>query len=177
MEIVTYVLAGALAHRDSMGNGSTIRPGDVQRMSAGTGVTHSEMNASQSETLHLLQIWILPERTGIAPGYEQAELPHGLRRNEPILVASRDGRESSLTIHQDAELRITRLDAGKGVQQALRPGRHAWVQVASGRVALSTPGGGAPVVLGAGDGASLSDEAGLALEAREDAEVLVFDLA
>lgn len=177
MEIVTVVLEGALEHRDSMGNRGRIRPGEVQRMSAGTGVQHSEMNGSPSETLHLLQIWILPERAGIEPGYEQAEFPHDARRNELLLVASRDGREGSVTIHQDAELRIARLDAGKRVDQPLRPGRHAWVQVASGRVRLATPGADAPVELGAGDGAAISGEPSLVLEALEDAEVLVFDLA
>jgi len=177
MEIVTVVLEGAVEHRDSMGNRGRIRPGEVQRMSAGTGVMHSETNGSSSVPLHLLQIWIVPERAGIEPGYEQAEFPHDARRNELVLVASRDGREGSVTIHQDAELRVARLDAGKRVEQALRPGRHAWVQVASGRVRLSAGGDGPAHELAAGDGAALSGERGLALEALEDAEVLLFDLA
>jgi redox-sensitive bicupin YhaK (pirin superfamily) len=175
MEIVTVVLEGALRHRDSMGNEGVIRPGEVQRMSAGTGVLHSEMNASQHEPVRLLQIWLLPEREGIAPGYEQAEFPRELRRNELVLAASRDGRQGSVTIHQDAELRLARLDAGKSASLALRRGRHAWVQVASGSVRLGS--GAGAVLLSAGDGAALSEESEVALEAGSDAEALVFDLA
>jgi redox-sensitive bicupin YhaK (pirin superfamily) len=158
-----------------MGNEGVIRPGEVQRMSAGTGVLHSEMNASQHEPVRLLQIWLLPEREGIAPGYEQAEFPRELRRNELVLAASRDGRQGSVTIHQDAELRLARLDAGKSASLALRPGRHAWVQVASGSVRLGS--GAGAVLLSAGDGAALSEESEVALEAGSDAEALVFDLA
>ena len=171
MEIVTYVLEGALEHRDSLGNGSQIRPGDVQRMSAGTGIEHSEFNASKTARVHFLQIWILPERRGGAPGYEQthfdaAALGSGLR-----LVGSRDGRDGSVRIHQDVSLYAARPDAGATLELALRPGRHAWVQVARGALALG------PHELTAGDGAALSDEPSLRLLAREPSELLVFDLA
>jgi hypothetical protein len=170
MEIISYVIEGALAHQDSMDNGSTMRPGEVQRMSAGTGVVHSEWNHSKSEPVHFLQIWILPERRGIAPGYEQRAFePHEVR-DRLRLVASSDGRDGSVTIHQDAALYATRLGAGKRVSHELAPGRHAWVQVARGTVALNG------VRLGTGDGAAASEEERLVLEAAEDAEVLVFDL-
>lgn len=171
MEILTYVLEGALGHKDSMGNGSTIRPGDVQRMSAGTGVVHSEWNHSKSEPVHLLQIWILPERSGIAPGYEQRAFEPRELRDRLRLLASRDGRDESITIHQDAALYATKLSAGKSVHHDLGSGRHAWVQVARGAVTLND------VALGTGDGAEVSDETRLELRAAEDAEVLVFDLA
>ena len=171
MEIISYVLSGALGHEDSMGNGSTIRPGDVQRMSAGTGVVHSEWNHSKTEPVHFLQIWIVPERQGIAPGYEQRTFePHALR-DRLRLVAARDGRDGSLTVHQDVALYVTRLSADKGGDHALAPGRYAWVQVASGAVALNGVG------LGEGAGAAIRDEARLELRATSDAEVLVFDLA
>jgi len=171
MEIVSYVLEGALQHRDSMGNGEILRPGEVQRMSAGTGVTHSEFNASQSKIVHFLQIWILPERRGLAPSYEQKAFPPDARRNELVLVASRDGRLGSVTVHQDANLYLARLDAGKRVALEFPPSRSAWVQVVRGSVALGDE------KLAAGDGAALSGEKGTALSAAEDAEVLVFDLA
>lgn len=170
MEIVTYVLDGALGHQDNMGDGSTIRPGEVQRMSAGTGVVHSEWNHSKTEPVHLLQIWILPERRGLPPEYEQrsfgAELSGRLR-----LVASRDGRDGSVTIHADAALYAARLPAGGAATHDPAPGRHAWVHVARGAVTLNG------VALGAGDGAAVSDERHLDLRADGDAEVLVFDLA
>jgi redox-sensitive bicupin YhaK (pirin superfamily) len=171
MEIVTYVLEGALQHKDSMGNGSIIRPGDVQRMTAGTGVTHSEYNPSQTEPVHFLQIWVLPERAGLEPGYEQRSFPAAERRKRLRVVASHDGRDGSVTIHQDADVLATLLDAGDEVSHALQPGRHAWVQVARGSVAVN----GTP--LAAGDGAALSDEARVTLRADEPSEVLVFDLA
>lgn len=171
MEIVSLVLSGALQHRDSMGNGTTIRPGEVQRMSAGTGVTHSEMNGSQTEIAHFLQIWILPERAGLAPGYEQKEYPADARRNELVLVGSRDGRDGSVTIHQDVSLWLGRFDPGRDATLRLAPGRHAWVQVAAGALRLHGH------ALAAGDGAALSYEASVALEATEPSEVLVFDLA
>ncbi|HVS75238.1 MAG TPA: pirin family protein [Candidatus Acidoferrales bacterium] len=171
MEIVTYVLEGALRHRDSMGNGSVIRPGDVQRMSAGTGVTHSEHNASKSEPVHLLQIWIYPERNGLAPGYEQKAFSDAEKRGRLRLVASPDGREGSVTIHQDAELYATLLAAGETVRQEGKPGRHAWVQVARGSVKLNGQ------ELSAGDGAALSGEKTILLTGVRDAEVLLFDLA
>jgi redox-sensitive bicupin YhaK (pirin superfamily) len=171
MEIVTYVIEGGLAHRDSMGNGSTIRPGDVQRMSAGTGVTHSEFNASREAPVHFLQIWILPERTGLAPGYEQRRFPEEERRGRLRLVASPDGAGGSVTIHQDVRLHAALLAPGEAVAHRLAPGRHAWVQVARGEVDV------AGQRLSAGDGAAVSGEAELALRAIADAEVLLFDLA
>ncbi len=171
MEIVSYVLEGALQHRDIMGNGAVLRPGEVQRMSAGTGVTHSEFNASQSEIVHFLQIWILPERRGLAPSYEQKAFPSEVRRNELILVASRDGRLGSVVVHQDANLYLARLDAGNRVELEIPPSRAAWVQVARGSVALQDE------KLAAGDGAALTREQSAWLAAAEDAEVLAFDLA
>jgi redox-sensitive bicupin YhaK (pirin superfamily) len=172
MEIVTWVLSGALAHRDSLGNGSTIRPGDAQRMSAGTGIEHSEYNASQSEPVHFLQIWIRPEREGLAPGYEQRAIPIADRAGGLVLLASRDGREGSIHVHQDASVWASRLPSGARVEHALAPGRHAWLQVARGRVDL----GGGRLELGPGDGLAASDERALAISAREDAEILLFDL-
>jgi quercetin 2,3-dioxygenase len=171
MEILTYILEGALEHKDSMGTGSVIRPGDVQRMSAGTGVTHSEYNASKTEAVHLLQIWILPEHRGLPPSYEQQGFPEAERRGTLRLVASRDGRAGSVTIHQDAEVYAGVLAKGHAVQHLLRPGRHAWVQVARGAITLN----GQP--LDAGDGAQVSQEERLSLSAGGDAEVLLFDLA
>jgi redox-sensitive bicupin YhaK (pirin superfamily) len=186
MEIVSYVLEGALEHKDSMGTGSVIRPGDVQRMTAGTGVTHSEFNASKSEPVHFLQIWILPARAGLRPGYEQKNFSAAEKTNRLCLVAAHDGREGAITIHQDAELYAALLDAGASVSHPLAKGRHAWVQVTRGAVEL----GGH--VLSAGDGAALVDEAAVDLVAKESAakesaakesaakeaaEVLVFDLA
>ena len=171
MEIVSYVLAGALEHKDSLGNGSVMRPGDVQRMSAGTGVRHSEWNHSKTEEVHLLQIWILPERSGLAPGYEQRSFQPGDLRDRLRLVASRDGRDGSVTLHQDVALYVAKLSADRRVRHEVTPGRHAWVQVASGNVALNG------VELGAGDGAAVTDEERLDLRANQDAEVLVFDLA
>jgi len=171
MEILTYVLEGALAHRDSMGNGSTIHPGEVQRMSAGTGVTHSEFNASQKEAVHFLQIWLLPEQRGLPPGYEQRRFPAEEKRGRVRLVASRDGAEGSVTVHQDARLLAALLGPGEEVHHRLAPGRHAWVQVARGEVEL----GGRR--LSAGDGAALSGEPEVALRGATEAEVLVFDLA
>ncbi len=173
MEIVSYVLEGALSHRDSMGNGSVIRPGEVQRMSAGTGVLHSEFNPSASEPVHFLQIWILPDRHGHAPSYEQRAFRAAEKRGRLRLVASRDGAEGSVTIHQDARLHVALLRPGERVSTSLAEGRHAWVQVARGEVELNrTP-------LSAGDGAALSGERALELAGRGDAEaeVLVFDLA
>ncbi len=171
MEIVSYVLSGALEHKDSLGNGSTLKPGDVQRMSAGTGVFHSEWNPSKSEPVHFLQIWMLPEKKGLTPGYEQRRFEQGDLRDGLRLIASRDGRGGSLSWHQDAALFATRFSQGKSVAGALGPRRHAWVQVAAGAVTLN----GAP--LGEGDGAALSFETSFELSAGEDAEVLVFDLA
>jgi hypothetical protein len=171
MEIVTYVLDGALAHRDSLGTGSTIAPGEVQRMSAGTGITHSEYNGSSSESVHLLQIWLLPERPGLSPGYEQRAFTESERRGVLRLVGSRDGSDGSVTIHQDVRLYASLLDAGQSVEHALRPGRHAWVQVARGTVTLDDQ------PLAAGDGAAVSGATSLRITGRSAAEVLVFDLA
>ena len=170
MEILSYVLDGALEHKDSLGTGSVIRPGDVQRMSAGTGVSHSEFNPSASELVHFLQICILPERDGLAPSYEQKHFAVEERRGLLQLVASRDGREGSIRIHQDVDLYATLLAAGQAVEHALRPARNAWLQVARGRGELN----GIP--LEAGDGAAVSDERSLRM-AGADAELLLFDLA
>ncbi|HEV8320164.1 MAG TPA: pirin family protein [Myxococcota bacterium] len=171
MEIVSYVLEGALAHKDSLGNGSIIRPGDVQRMSAGTGVLHSEKNDSDTEPVHFLQIWILPEQRGIEPGYEQRHFAAPARRGKLKLVAARDGRDGAVTLHQDAEIHAALLQPGEEAVHALRPGRHAWVQVARGAVTLN----GQP--LAAGDGAAVSDEERIALRGVAPAELLLFDLA
>ena len=171
MEIITYVVNGALEHRDSLGTGEVLRPGEVQRMTAGTGIRHSEFNPSPTEPVHLLQIWLLPERRGLTPGYEQKPFPEAQRRGRWRLVASRDGRDGSVTIHQDADVYATLLEPGESVRHELRPGRHAWVQVARGAVTLN----GRP--LRAGDGAAVSDEAALTVAATEPAELLLFDMA
>ncbi len=174
MEILTYVLEGALSHQDSMGNGSTIRPGDVQRMTAGTGVLHSEFNHSKDELVHLLQVWIFPETKGLEPGYEQKTFASDDKRNGLRLVASRDGRDGSVTIHQDAGLYASLLDGGKSVRHQLASGRHAWIQVARGSVTLNGR------TLKQGDGASVSDEQIVELtgaDASSPSEVLLFDLA
>src|SRR5262249_55513223 len=170
MEIISYVLEGALQHRDSMGTGSVIGPGDVQRMSAGTGVVHSEWNHSASEPVHFLQIWLFPERAGIAPGYEQRAFPPTELAGHLRLLASRNGREGSVTIHQDAALLGARLRPGEGVRHDLPPGRFGWVQMARGAATVNG------TVLGPGDGAAASDERRLDIRATDDAEVLVFDL-
>jgi quercetin 2,3-dioxygenase len=171
MEIVTYVLEGALEHKDSLGTGSVIRPGDVQRMSAGTGIRHSEFNASRSEPVRFLQIWIIPERQGIAPAYEQRTFTAEDKRGKLRLVGSRDGREGSVTIHQDVDLYASTLGTGEDVRHTLASGRTGWVQVARGRVALN---GGELV---AGDGAALARGDTITLIGIEEAEVLLFDLA
>lgn len=172
MEIITYVLDGALEHKDSLGTGSVIRPGDVQRMSAGTGIRHSEFNASDSEPVHFLQIWIMPEVQGIDPGYEQISIAPADKRGQLRLVGSRDGREGSVTIHQDVSLYTTTLAQGDGVVHSLAPGRVAWVQVARGALDLNGQ------ALTAGDGAAVSDLDTLSLTgAAAEAEVLLFDMA
>ncbi|MBL4848088.1 MAG: pirin family protein [Planctomycetes bacterium] len=168
MEILTYVISGGLEHRDSLGTGSVIQAGEFQRMSAGSGVTHSEANHSASEALHLFQIWILPEGRNLEPGYEQRSFDD--RQDTLRLVAARDGRDGALTIHQDVEIYSSLLSAGKSLEHSLAPGRHAWVQVVAGRVRLNDQS------LEAGDGAALSEETLLTLSADQDAEVLVFDL-
>jgi redox-sensitive bicupin YhaK (pirin superfamily) len=169
MEIISYVLEGGLEHKDSMGTGSVIRPGDVQRMSAGSGVMHSEYNASKSDLVHFLQIWIIPDRRGVKPSYEQKHFDPETRRGTLRLVASPDGRDGSLTIHQDVSLYATLLGEGDRVRHEVAPGRHAWIHVAKGDVEV----GGTK--LAAGDAAAI-DEAG-PVEITGAGEVLVFDLA
>jgi quercetin 2,3-dioxygenase len=168
MEIVTYVLEGALAHRDSMGTGSVIRPGEVQRMSAGTGVLHSEMNPSRDEGVHFLQIWILPERRDLPPEYEQKAFAEEERKDRLRLVASPDGADGSLTIHQDARLFAATLSGAKELPYDLAQGRFGWLQVARGEIDLNGQ------ALRAGDGASIDGERTLAL--RGSGEILLFDL-
>ncbi len=171
MEIVTYVLEGALEHRDSLGSGGTIRPDELQRMTAGTGIVHSEANPSPAQPVHLYQIWILPEREGLEPSYEQRAFPADERRNRLQVVASPDGREGSLTIRQDATLHLGALDAGRELSQTLAPGRHAWLQVLRGAVQFNGR------KLSEGDGAAVSGEPTLSIGAERPAEVLLFDLA
>ena len=171
MEIITYILDGALEHKDSIGNGSVIRPGDVQRMSAGTGVKHSEFNASRTEPVHLLQIWIEPSVTGIEPGYEEKHFDVAARRGRLRLIASPDGRDGSVTIHQDATVYAALIDGREEAQHALAPGRKAYAHVARGVVHVNGQ------VLSAGDAAKVSGEPAVALTAGRDAEVLLFDLA
>lgn len=170
MEILSYVLEGALQHRDSSGGGGVIRPGDVQRMSAGSGVVHSEFNASAQEPVHFLQIWIEPEKTGIAPGYEQKTFPLEERTGKLRLLASRDAREGSVRIHQDASVYGAILDAGQRASLVLAPGRSGWVHVARGKAHVSGQ------KLQAGDGAAISGEREVNLEGLESAELLLFDL-
>ncbi|WP_291852955.1 pirin family protein [Bradyrhizobium sp.] len=170
MEIISYVLDGALEHKDSLGTGSVIRPGDVQRMSAGTGVRHSEFNASKTEPVHFLQIWIIPEKKGIEPGYEQKAFSDAEKRGRLRLIGSRDGREGSVTIHQDVDLYATLLGKGDVVDHAIAPGRGGWVQVARGSVSLNGE------TLGEGDGVAVSTSGPLRIEGRSDAEVLLFDM-
>jgi redox-sensitive bicupin YhaK (pirin superfamily) len=171
MEIISYVLDGALEHRDSIGTGSVIRPGDVQRMSAGTGIRHSEFNHSKQSPVHFLQIWLLPERAGITPGYEQKTFDAADKRGKLRLVASPDGRDGSVTVHQDAQLYASLLDRGDRVTHALRPARRAWVQVARGEVEVNGE------TLSAGDGAAISDEREVSITARAaNSEILLFDL-
>jgi redox-sensitive bicupin YhaK (pirin superfamily) len=172
MEIITYILEGALEHKDSIGNGSIIRPGDVQRMSAGTGILHSEFNASQTDRVHLLQIWIVPEQIGLEPGYEQIHVPAAEKQGKLRLIGSPEGREGSVTIHQQADLYATHLRVNEQVAHTLRPGRQAWIQVARGAVELNDR------LLSSGDGAAVVGESTIALKGvSEDAEVLLFDLA
>jgi quercetin 2,3-dioxygenase len=169
MEIISYVLEGALEHKDSLGNGSAIRAGEVQRMSAGTGIEHSEFNHSKTEPVHFLQIWIKPEAYDLKPGYEQKSFaPAG--ESGLTLIASRDGREGSVTIHQDVSVWLGRLKQGGEISHPLGAGRWAWLQVTGGSLALGDH------MLKAGDGASLKDETRIAVQAPEDAEFLLFDM-
>lgn len=170
MEIISYVLSGALEHKDSLGTGSVIRPGEVQRMSAGTGVRHSEFNASDTDPVHFLQIWILPEREGLEPSYEQKAFADDAKRGRLRLVGSRDGREGSVTIHQDVDLYATLLGAGEELAFELAEGRYGWVQVARGAIRLNGN------ELTAGDGVAIKDVSNLRLEGIDDAEILLFDM-
>jgi len=171
MEIVTYVLDGALEHKDSMGNGSVMRPGDVQRMSAGTGVAHSEFNGSRDAPVHFLQIWILPERRNLQPSYEQKNFTKQERQGKFKVVATRDGANGALVVHQDMTLLAGLFAAGEQAKYALAPGRHAWLHVARGTLRANG------VDLEAGDALQLTDEAELAVTGLKDAEVLLFDLS
>jgi len=171
MEIVTYILAGALEHKDSLGTGSVIYPHEVQRMSAGTGITHSEFNHSKSEVVHLLQIWLLPAARGMTPSYEQKLFPPAEKRGRLRLVGAPDGRDGAVTIHQDVFLFATLLEAGEEAAHTLGAGRHAWVQVTRGDIALNGRR------MTAGDGAAVSEEPQLLLQATSSSEALVFDLA
>lgn len=170
MEIITYVLEGALEHSDSMGNGSVIRPGDAQRMTAGTGVTHSEANSSESP-VHLLQIWILPGARGLTPSYEQKTFTDADKHNQLRLIAASDGRDGAVTVHQDASIYAGVIEPGLEVVQRMAPERHAWIQVARGAVTVNGN------ELEQGDGAAISDEAAVTVAGRESSEVLLFDLA
>ena len=170
MEIITYILSGALQHRDSMGHEAVLKAGDVQRISAGTGIAHSEFNYSPIEPVHLLQIWVYPERKGVKPAYAERSLGNGRSKQGLTLVASRDGRDGSVSIHQDADLWLARLGAGAGATHTLKAGRHAWVQVAEGELTLNGQ------TLRAGDGAALSEETSLMLAAKSPAQALLFDL-
>ncbi len=171
MEIISYVLEGAIEHKDSIGNGSIIRPSDVQRMSAGTGVSHSEFNPSDRDLLHFLQIWIMPAQMGLAPGYEQKSFPEEERSGKLRLVASSDGRAGSLTVHQDVRLFSAIVKSGQELQYEIPRDRHAWLQVARGEVTLNEER------LTAGDGAAIREEHLLRIRGEKDAEILLFDLA
>jgi redox-sensitive bicupin YhaK (pirin superfamily) len=172
MEIISYVLEGALEHKDSIGTGSVMRPGDVQRMSAGTGIRHSEFNHSKDEPVHFLQIWLLPEQEGLPPSYEQKAFSNADKRGQLRLIASRDGRNGSVTVHQDAEIFAAILNKGETVSYALPNGRKAWVQVARGAVTLNDK------KLAAGDGSGVKEVATLELSAvSDDSEILLFNLA
>lgn len=171
MEILTYVLEGALEHKDSLGTGSIIQPGELQRMSAGTGIAHSEFNHSKSDSVHFLQIWILPETQGLDPSYEQRDFAPQKTPGKLRLVAAKDGREGAVTVHQNMDLYAAVLEAGDRLSYTLQPSRHAWVQIARGGVELNG------TQLKAGDGAAISKETDITLEATEDAEILLFDLA
>lgn len=170
MEIITYIVEGALEHKDSMGSGSVIRRGDVQRMSAGTGVMHSEFNHSKEDLVHLLQIWILPKRRGLAPGYEEKTFDSASKQGRLRLIGSRDARDGSVTIHQDVDLYAGVLEAGDSVAHEVAAGRKAWLQVVQGDVDLHEQ------ALGAGDGVAIDAAGKLAIAARSDAEVLLFDM-
>ena len=171
MEIITYILEGALQHEDSIGNGSIIRPGDVQRMTAGTGVRHSEKNASNEEAVHLLQIWILPDTVGLEPGYEQKAFGEDERRGQLRLIASNDGRDGSVTVHQDASVFASVLGEGQSVKRDMDQARYGWIQVARGEIQVNGQRAGQ------GDGAIAMGESSLEIVAEKPSEILLFDLA
>jgi redox-sensitive bicupin YhaK (pirin superfamily) len=171
MEILSYVLEGALAHKDSTGGGGIIRPGEIQLMRAGTGVRHSEYNHSESEPVHFLQIWVVPDKEGLAPTYDQRAFDREAARRDFLLLASPDGRGQSLHVHQDADLWMALMEPGEHRSFRLRPGRHAWLHVARGSLSLNG------TALGEGDGVAVSGEESLGLIGREPCEVLLFDLA
>ena len=171
MEIVTYMIDGALEHKDNMGNGSVIRPGELQRMTAGTGILHSEFNHSNKDQAHLLQIWILPEQEGLEPGYEQKLFPSEQKRNRWCLVSSRDGRDGSLTIHQDLNLYSTVLDEDVEIEFEFDKSRQGFLQVVRGSIEIDDE------ALVAGDAATMRDQAAFTVRARQDAELLFFDMA
>jgi redox-sensitive bicupin YhaK (pirin superfamily) len=171
MEILSYVLEGALEHKDSSGGGGVIRPGEIQFMRAGTGVTHSEYNHSKVEPVHFLQIWIVPDARGLKPAYGQQAFDREAARRSFVLLASKDGREGSLEVHQDVDLLVALVGAGERRELSLRPGRQAWVHVARGSSSVNG------TVLGEGDGAAVVGEERLTLLGEREAEVLVFDLA
>ena len=171
MEIITYILEGGLAHQDSMGNGSIIKPGEVQRMTAGTGVAHSEANPSADEAVHLLQIWIMPNARGLTPGYEQKMFSDQSKQGQLALIASQNGRKGSVTINQDADVYASKLDAGQSVTHTTEGDRKVWIQVARGSVRVND------VDLQQGDGAALTDETKVTVEGKEPAEILLFDMS
>jgi hypothetical protein len=171
MEIITYILEGALKHEDSMGNGSVIRPGDVQRMTAGTGVRHSEANASPEEPVHLLQIWILPDTIGLDPSYEEKAFSEDERLGQLRLIASNDGRDGSVTVHQDVNLFAATVEADQEISHTMAPTRYAWIQGARGSVRVNGE------TAGQGDGVVVMGESDLNLVGNTAAEVLLFDLA
>lgn len=169
MEIITYILSGSLEHKDSLGNGSIISSGEIQRMSAGTGISHSEYNASKSEKVHLLQIWIIPEKKGLKPGYEQKSIP--LISNQWQLIAAREPEGNAVAIHQDVKLFLAKLTVAKSLEYQIIPNRHVWVQVARGDILIND------ILVQAGDGVAISEEKSLNFLAKQDAEILLFDLA
>jgi hypothetical protein len=171
MEILTYVLEGALEHKDSLGTGAVIYPGEAQRMSAGTGIRHSEFNHSKTEPVHFLQIWIVPDQQGLQPSYEQRDFPLEEKRGKLRLIAAKDGREGAVTIHQDVDLYVSVLEPGDRVSHRLNPHRYAWLQVARGEANLNG------YALKEGDGAAVSEEEQLSVSTDIGAEILLFDLA
>lgn len=170
MEIISYVLKGALRHQDSMGNKTVIRPGEVQRMSAGTGILHSEYNDSEEEQAHFLQIWVIPNELSLKPGYGQKSFAKDLEEKKLVLVVSQDGREGSLAMHQDADIYISRLKAGETLEFVAKPERGYWLQMIKGEIGLLDE------YIKAGDGAALTGESLLSLRAKQDAEVMIFDM-